>query len=85
MSFSCVIMPGAAATVLPASPRDSSQRQQVTPCGPGLMVMARSPCQDSPSLRFSSPIMALPCTMKMKRGSGGNWNSTVSALESTSS
>jgi len=31
------------------------------------------------------PIVAEPCTTKMNRGCGGNWNSIDSAVESTSS
>ena len=85
VSFSCVVMPGALAVVLPWSPRASSQRQQVTPPEPGFTVTAASPCQASPSLRVVPATLADPCTMKIKRGNGGSRNSTFSALDSTSS
>jgi hypothetical protein len=78
-------MPGALATVEPWSPRESSQRQQVTPPLPGRTSAAPSPCHASSSFTVLPPIMAEPCTTKMKRGSGGSWNSTFSADDRMSS
>ena len=78
-------MPGALAVVLPQSPRASSHRQQVTPAAPGF---TRNGALALPGLAFGDclpPMVAAPCTTKIKRGSGGNWNATFSALESTSS
>jgi len=85
VSFSCVIMPGAFAIVLPWSPAASSQRQQVTPCADGFTVTSPSPCQPSPALTGLPSIIADPCSTKMKRGNGGSANTTFSALDSTSS
>jgi hypothetical protein len=57
----------------------------VTPAAPGFTVTVPSPCQASPSFTGLPAMVAEPCTTNTKRGSGGNWNSTFSALDSTSS